>query len=77
MKKKIIGLAVMAAIALTISWNVYQDNNKVKLTDLTLSNVEALAGCELNGWIGSGYTVTIYSGCLCSCRQGGYNSCPI
>lgn len=77
MKKKILGIVVMAAIALTAGWNINQNNNDIQLSDLALDNVEALAGCEVNDWVSGSYYVTIYSGCLWSCRQGGPNNCPI
>ena len=43
MKKKILGIAIIAAIALTAGWNISQSNNEVALSSLTLDNVEALA----------------------------------
>lgn len=49
MRKKIFGVAIMAAIAVTAGWNMSQSENEVKLSDLTLDNVEALASCETTG----------------------------
>lgn len=49
MKKKIVGVVIMAAIAVTAGWNMSQSENNVKLADLTLSNVEALARGEGSG----------------------------
>lgn len=46
MKKKILGVTFIAAFALAIGWNMNQTNNEVNLSDLTLDNVEALAGGE-------------------------------
>ena len=46
MRKKILGIAVMAAVALTAGWNISQSENDVKLSDLALDNVEALASGE-------------------------------
>lgn len=46
MKKKITGIIVLAAIALTAGWNCYQSSQEIKLTDLALTNVEALASGE-------------------------------
>lgn len=45
-KKKITSVAIMAAIAITASWNMSQSDNEVRLSDLALSNVEALAKDE-------------------------------
>lgn len=46
MRKKIFGIALMAAIAVTAGWNISQNENEVKLSDLALNNVEALAWGE-------------------------------
>lgn len=46
MRKKIFGIALMAAIAVTAGWNISQNENQVKLSDLALNNVEALASDE-------------------------------
>lgn len=45
MIKKVIGLTFILAATLTTAWSISQ-NNEVKLVDLTLDNVEALASCE-------------------------------
>lgn len=46
MKKRLLSIAFVAAIAATASWNFTQSENKVNLSDLALTNVEALAQCE-------------------------------
>ena len=46
MKKKIIGAAIIAAMALAAGWNFNQSKNEVVLSDLASANVEALAGGE-------------------------------
>ncbi|WP_455623322.1 NVEALA domain-containing protein [Parabacteroides sp.] len=51
MKKRIIGIAVMAAVALTTGWNINQSENDIKLSDLALDNLEALASGEGGGII--------------------------
>ena len=43
MKKKIMGFVAIVAIAVTLGYNVYTSQNNMKLSDLTLANVEALA----------------------------------
>lgn len=44
MKKKIIGIISVVAIAVVAGYNVYaSQNDNVKLSDLVLNNVEALA----------------------------------
>ncbi|MDH6534692.1 hypothetical protein D0T51_10240 [Parabacteroides sp. 52] len=48
MKKRIIGVALMATMAFAASWGISQNKNKVSLSDLALSNVEALAEGENN-----------------------------
>lgn len=49
MKKKIFGVALIAAIAVTAGWNFNQNKNEVELSDLALANVEALASPEGSG----------------------------
>ena len=46
MKKKIFGVALIAAMALAAGWNFNQSKNEVELSDLALANVEALASGE-------------------------------
>ena len=41
MGKKIIGVIAFAAIAVAAGWNYQQNRNDVKLSDLTLADVEA------------------------------------
>lgn len=48
MIKKVIGLTFILAATLTTAWSISQ-NNEIKLVDLTLDNVEALASCERTG----------------------------
>jgi hypothetical protein len=54
MKKKILGAAIVAAIALVSGMNISQSKNEAALTDVALMNVEALAdesGCHyINGF---------------------------
>lgn len=49
MKKKIFGVALIAAMAVAASWNFNQSKNEVELSDLALANVEALARNESGG----------------------------
>lgn len=49
--KKLFGIALIAAAAVTAGWNFSQNQNKVELSDLALANTEALAQGELS----SGY----------------------
>jgi hypothetical protein len=47
MKKKIISIAFVAAIAVAATWNFTQSSNaEIGLSDIALANVEALAKCE-------------------------------
>lgn len=46
MKKRLLSIAFVAAIAVTASWNFAQSENKATLSELTLANVEALAESE-------------------------------
>lgn len=57
MKKNIFGVALIAAMAVAAGWNFNQSKNEVNLSDLALTNVEALASGESSGgWCAnSGY----------------------
>lgn len=64
MKKKIIGVAVVAAMALTAGWNYNQSNNEMAMSDLALANVEALANREISaGCVLGGCTVSLFADC--------------
>lgn len=47
--KRIIGITLIAIIAVTVGWNFSQNQNKVELSELALANVEALANNEDDG----------------------------
>ena len=47
MGKRIIGVIAFAAIAAAAGWNYQQNKHEVKLSDLALENVEALARDEI------------------------------
>lgn len=49
MKKKVIGIIAVLAIAAVAGYNVYTSQNNVKLSDLVLNNVEALADPSESG----------------------------
>jgi hypothetical protein len=46
MKKKIFGAALITAMAITAGWNFNQSKNEMRLSELALTNVEALANGE-------------------------------
>lgn len=50
MKKNIVGVIAVVAIAAMAGYNVYSSQNDGKLSDLALANVEALASGESGGW---------------------------
>jgi hypothetical protein len=52
MKKKIMCIAFVAAIAIAATWSFNQSNNEMVLSDVALSNIEALANGEE---LGNGY----------------------
>ncbi|KKB54436.1 hypothetical protein HMPREF1212_00149 [Parabacteroides sp. HGS0025] len=43
MKKKIFGVALIAAIAVTAGWNFSQNEENINLSDVALENIDALA----------------------------------
>jgi hypothetical protein len=47
MKKKVLGIALVAAIAVAGAWNFVQSQDEVNLSNLALENVEALADPEI------------------------------
>lgn len=49
MKKKVMGIIVVVAIAAVAGYNVYTSQNDVKLSNLALNNVEALASSGEGG----------------------------
>lgn len=46
MKKRLLSIAFVAAMAVTAGLNFAQSENKVNLSDLAMANVEALAQSE-------------------------------
>lgn len=46
MKKRILGVIIVAVVAITAGWNFNQSENDVMLSDLALANVDALASGE-------------------------------
>jgi hypothetical protein len=79
MKKKIIIIVFIAAIAVTATWNYNQNKTGVDLSDLALANVEALAGDEDGGPLYPGYAeVTHYRvgfDIYAHCTGNGYLYC--
>ena len=49
MKAKILSLVIIATVAFAIGWNLNQSEAPLSLTELSLSNVEALAEVEGDG----------------------------
>lgn len=43
MKKKLLSMIVIAAVAVFAGYNVYMSQNETKLSDLALANIEAFA----------------------------------
>ncbi|MDR3142495.1 MAG: NVEALA domain-containing protein [Tannerellaceae bacterium] len=70
MRKKIMSIAFVAAIAVAAAWNFsWSSKAEVELSDLALANVEALAGCETlidTCWISPDYS---------KCCDGGVYGC--
>ena len=48
MKKKVLGVIAVVAVAAIAGYNVYTSQNDVKLSDLVLSNVEDRKSTRLN-----------------------------
>ena len=43
MRKKMIGVIAMIAIAFLAGWNIVQQDNDIELSELALENIDALA----------------------------------
>ena len=72
MKKRLLSIAFVAAMAATAGWNFTQSENNVNLSDLALENVEALANTEMGsgtcfGAGAGGTNVTCYGGSTICC----------
>lgn len=76
MKKKILGIVVMAVVAIAAGWNISQSNDDIKLSDLALDNVEALAWGEGGGgpdW--QGFKTVYGPSRTCCQRDAQYKVC--
>lgn len=71
MRKKISIIAIMVTIAIAAAWNMNVTKERVVFSDILLSNVEALAGCET--WGGSCFWTRGYGSC---CSGGGLGCSP-
>ena len=58
MKKRILGAALLVAIAVAAGWNYNQSRNEVPLSDLALANAEALA--QRRNRLGKLYLLWLY-----------------
>lgn len=70
MKKRIFGLIIIAVTAIA-GWNYSKNQNDVKLLDLTLNNIEALASDEYQDSIWVIYSTSTGH----SCVRGGSHNC--
>lgn len=61
MKKKLIGVAALAVLAVATAWSIKHNQPQVEWDDLDMENVKAMAINDLcpNGCVGSG------NGCYC------------
>lgn len=51
MRKKIFAVMIAAVIAMFAGYNIYQSQSSISLSDLALTNVEALASFEVGDMI--------------------------
>lgn len=71
MKKKFLGSIIALVFAAVVGWNYLQDKQNLQLSDLTLENVEALAGCEQT----VGGSCWWSDGDFKKCCEGGWYGC--
>lgn len=67
MKKRILKIGILAAIALVAGYNAYNAQGTTEISDTMLANVEALASGETNGDIYCPYTGV---GCIIKYTNG-------
>lgn len=79
MKKSIWKVTLVIVFALMVGLNVYNvQKTDMEMSELALANVEALAGCEWNSWIGEPvFHITLTGYCSWSCSRGGVFQCPV
>lgn len=74
MKKKLLSVMVLIAIAIVAGYNVYVSQNSGNLSTLALNNVEALAGdtewgtyyCRMSPWTWECKNTVYGTGCYCN-----------
>ncbi|TGY25140.1 NVEALA domain-containing protein [Bacteroides caecimuris] len=79
MKKKVMGIIAVVAIAVVAGYNVCASQNNMKLSDLTLSNMDALAFPEIGTGFYHRYTyqcpIPVEYKTAVSCTSGGHDEC--
>ena len=73
MTKKIFGIIIIAVVAIVAGWNYQQGKTDVKLSDLALANVEALADCE--AIVGGSCWMSSYTWTCCEGGDWGCSPC--
>lgn len=66
MRKKIFGIAIMAAVAIAAGWNTIESLKQVRIMNLILEDLEALA----EGESGDNKGTTCYKGEYTGCSGG-------
>ena len=78
MKKNFWKIFFASAFTFVAGYSIYASQQKVEMSDLAKANIEALAGCEWDNWIGEPvYHITLTGYCRWTCTRGGYLQCPI
>lgn len=78
--KKFLGIIAIAAVVTTAGWNFNQSKNEVKLSELALENIEALAlGESGNGSMNQEYVCrkcgSTVTGCFYCTEDPNYCNC--
>jgi hypothetical protein len=74
MKKRVLGIFIVVAIALVSGWNIIQSKSDVTISDMALENIDALAQEVEHLYPGYLY-VTHPSFGTVTCSGGGYFYC--
>lgn len=75
-KRSIIASFAMLLVAIAVVCLVFTKSNNRNTSSVTKSNIEALAGCEVVGYIVGGWDVMKITRCHWICYPGGSDDCP-
>lgn len=75
-KRSVIVSLASFLVVLTVICLVFAKSGNREPSSVTKSNIEALAGCEIVGYIEGGWDVMKITHCHWICYPGGTDDCP-